>query len=1015
MKRISVKALLVACSLLLGASALAQNDPNQAAAQAQALFESGQNAEAAKAYAQLLQDFPTAPIVPEAQFRLGYLDFVLGDYDKGIALLSKLVAPPTPPELQQMAGALLPQLTAAKASKLSGAAQTAAFEEAIRQYDAYLQKFPKGDEVESVTYGRALASFQIRKFDDAAQALRRNLTQFPTSETILDSQYLLGLTLATQANFDLRSDNAAAKQAAPAKMAEAQKFFADIVSKKTDIALANQAAFQLGETFMNLAGFSAKDQQPDLYQKAIAAYHLVQGRDAMIAAQKARLSALLARIRQSAGNKVLYRHLQSVQQTESTKLAQIQSGPDQTIEATIKIGEIYFLQNDPNAARVVLHYVQPFVTSDDDQKQVLYYLALTYATQNLADQAVQAYDAFQAKYKRDPIAENLPFVIGSLFVAKDPQKAISYFKEALDLYPNSRFAPDILAQQAAALFQLQQFDQALGIYRQFLSKNPKPELAVMAEFGMAEIYRQTNKLDDAVTQYKKVSDAYPNTPQAEQAAFYIAQLTLQKGDAKTAIADFDAFQQKYPQSQLLPAAMFIEAQALQAAGERPKALQMFKDITAKFPKTDIAETAYFQVAQAYAADQKTDDMLGVMKEFIEKYPDSKNLIFAYDSIGQTLVSQSKIPDAIATYVKMVDDHPKNPGADQALYKAADLSRQFADSQGRYLALNDDQRKAWTKGVEDSVQYCERLLKDYPESANAALALQALLKDQQMFVDAKVKTEAQVEQYFNDLAEKFADQPANKSKVQFALASFLYTKDKAKALALMKSSYDAKFVYAPADMDLYGSALINEGKTDDALAVFQKLAADYPNPTADPKTAPPLVQEAQATALYGQGHALQVQGKVSLAAQKFDALKALYPWSPKLLEASYGLALSDFNDKKYDDASSKLVAIIRAQTATADLRANAMLLSAKIQEAKGNTDAAIDQYAKIATFYQSVRDAAAEGLWKAAQLIEQTAANITDPAKKTAQLAKAKAYYQQLADNYPESSHAAEAKQHATAQ
>jgi len=1022
MKRFSFRALPLTCTLLvglLGHAVFAQGDPNQAAARALDLFNAGQTKDAAEAYAQLLQDFPTAPVVSEAQFRLGYLDYLLGDYDKGIDVLQKVLGPPAPPEIQQMAYALLPQLMAAKAGKLPAGStqQTQAYEAAIKQYDVYLQKFPKGDEVESVVYSRALASYQIHKFDDAASVLRRNLAQFPNSETILDSQYLLGLTLSTQANLGFRSEETAAKAAAPGQMAEAQRFFADIVSKKTDIALANDAAFQLGESFLNLASFSPKADQAAVYQKALAAYRLVDSKDAMIAAQRARLGSLLGRMRQAAGNTPLLRRLQSIQQREGAKLAQLQSGPDQTVAAAIKVGEIFFFQDQPNAARVVFHQMENFAETDDETKQVLYYLTLTYASQNLIEQSEKAYGDFQAKFKGDPIAENLPFVMGTLYLnpsptMNNPDKALSYFKEALALYPNSRFTGDILAQQATALTQLKRYDEALDVFKKFLATNPKPELAAAAEFGIGDIDRNTNKVDDALAQYKKVMDSYPSTPQAEQSAFWTGQLTLQKGDVNAALADLDAFVAKYPQNELVPAAIFTEATAYQKINNNDKALATFKMIADKYPKSDVAPFAYFQMAQIYAASQKSAEMLEVMHQFIEKYPDSDKLFFAYDSLGQSEISASKIPDAIANYLDMVDKHPSNPMADQALYKAAELSRQYADSQGRYLALNDDQRKAWTKGVNDSIQNCERLLQSYPQSQNAALALQTLLKDQQMFLDAKVKTDEQVEQYFTDLANKSDSQTGARSKVLFTLASFLYGKDKTKALEQMNAAYDEKLVYAPADIDLYGGALIDQGKADQAIAVFQKLARDYPNPGGDPTKAPPQVQEAQATAIYGQGHALQSQGKVAEASQKFDQLKALYPWSPKLLDATYGIALGEYQQKQYDDAISKLVAIIRAPNATTELRANSMLLSAQIQEAKGNLDDAIDQYAKIAAFYQSVGPAASEGLWKAAQLIEQQAPNITDPAKKADQLSKAKDFYKQLVSDYPNSPHAAEAKQHA---
>ena len=56
----------------------------------------------------------------------------------------------------------------------------------------------------------------------------------------------------------------------------------------------------------------------------------------------------------------------------------------------------------------------------------------------------------------------------------------------------------------------------------------------------------------------------------------------------------------------------------------------------------------------------------------------------------------------------------------------------------------------------------------------------------------------------------------------------------------------------------------------------------------------------------------------------------------------------------------------------ELRANSMLLLGKIHESNKRFDQAIDNYIKIATYYQGVPEVAAEGLWRGAQLLEKQA-------------------------------------------
>ena len=103
-------AAIFAIAIFSNFQARAQQGPEAAAAQALELFNAGpgQTANAIAAYEKLVKDYPTSTIISDAQFRLGYLYFQNGDLDKSIALLKKLLQPPTSPDVQELAYSLLP-------------------------------------------------------------------------------------------------------------------------------------------------------------------------------------------------------------------------------------------------------------------------------------------------------------------------------------------------------------------------------------------------------------------------------------------------------------------------------------------------------------------------------------------------------------------------------------------------------------------------------------------------------------------------------------------------------------------------------------------------------------------------------------------------------------------------------------------------------------------------------------------------------------------------------------------
>ena len=372
----------------------------------------------------------------------------------------------------------------------------------------------------------------------------------------------------------------------------------------------------------------------------------------------------------------------------------------------------------------------------------------------------------------------------------------------------------------------------------------------------------------------------------------------------------------------------------------------------------------------------------------------------------------------------MERYPEDPKAPSALVIVSELQRTTAERLAtNYTSLNEADRVKWKDAVDGSSATIEALLTKYPQSGDVSAALQSYLASQRMLIRSELKDDSAVEASFQAQAEQASDAGA-RSKILFALSGFIAEKDKPRALAKMSEAYSSEVVYGPKDIDVYGLALVDSGKLDEAQAVFEKLAADYPAPAGvAPNAAPPLVQEAQATSIFGKGRVAQQRGQTVEAGQFFQQLKSTYPWSPKVLEADYGIAQSLRSQKKSDEAMALLGGIIRAQNATAELRANSFLLYGHIMKDKMATEtdpkkkaencgAAIDFFMKISQFYAGVPIAAAEGLWEGGQLLELQAATLTEESdpKKSAQLTRAKACYAQLEKEFPSDKHVDQAKQ-----
>lgn len=991
------------------------------------LFSGGDYAAAAAAYEKLLKDYPTDAVVPAAQIQLAFCQFFLGRFDEALAMANKaLGGPPLPDDLKQVVEGLVPQILSAKAAAMSpeDPARKKTYEEAIAKFTEFIQKYPQAQDLENIIYGRAVAWFQIGKPEETVKDAELNLQKFPQSPTISTTKNLLAIALASQGSSLLNAGGD--RQQAFALYQRAAELLRDIIKSRADVALFNEANFALAEILFNQAAFSEEKDRPALFAEALEAYRSVKPKEEIVALQQEVVASFPERRRealQQRRDQAFLRQLDRENLRQLAKLEELKNKPDQIATAMQKMGEIYFHQGLHNTARTLLRHVSPFLAQDsEDAKRNLYFQTMTYALQGQAEKALAGYEQFQSRYKGDPIADNLPLTIGTMLLGQNrAEEALRFFDESLTIYPAGRFVGLTVVTKAAAESRLGQHDSAAKTFQDFLAKNPPPEIGVIAQSGLAGIFKDTGRWDEAQVEYQKVIEKFPGTPQAVEAEYWLGICAQQKGDNAGAVAKLEAFLKAHPEHPLAPLALYAKAGALLAQNKKPEALEAFAQVAEKYPDSPPAPFTYFIRAQHAGAAGETERVASLMREFIQKYPQDDKVFSAYELLAQTELNAGKTEDAISIYREFAEKYAESSQAPQAILKIAELQRGWAESLGRYGALNDEERALWKTRLEASIATAEELLQKYPDSPAVAFGLRTLLANQRLRLGAEMAKPEDVEAYFNQLAEK-APSARAKSKILFALADYVAESDEPRALSIRREAFDPEVVYAPADLDAYGEALLAGGKIEDASQVYEKLARDYPVPAGTaPTQAPPSIQEAQAIALFGRAKVLQAKGETAEAGKLFQQLKSLYPWSPKVLEADYGIAQSLREEKKWDEAIGLLGGVIRATNATAELRARSMLLFGYIMLDKANAaadpkqqeqflGAAIDNFIKIAQFYGGVPKAAAEGLWMGSQLLERQAGMASDAKFKTQQLNRARTFYKQLTEEFPNSEFAAKARE-----
>ena len=294
--RLSSRALAI-CLVLVSFTAFGQQTPQQALEAANNIYNSGDYPAAVGAYEKFLADYPTSPQVTGAQVQLAFSYYLTGENQKALDTLKKFYDGPKPPdELAELAAFLEPQVLSGLAASLKpgDTARKTNYEAAVKKFSEFIQKYPQSQEIEAANFGSAIASFQIGDFAAAKTALENNLSRFPNSGSVLESQNLLALIYATEGS-KMLSEDGADKSAAFALYTKAADLLRDIINKQTDLTLVNAAQFQLGEILLNEAAFAPEDRRTALLDEARAAFRGVLPKEEILALQQKKIDGIPAR------------------------------------------------------------------------------------------------------------------------------------------------------------------------------------------------------------------------------------------------------------------------------------------------------------------------------------------------------------------------------------------------------------------------------------------------------------------------------------------------------------------------------------------------------------------------------------------------------------------------------------------------------------------------------------------------------------------------------------------------
>ncbi len=943
-----------------GSNILAQSNEAQLERRADDFFRDGNLTEAIKTYEELIRGFPASPAALRARTNLGLALFQNGELDRAVEVFRELAnTRGLTPEAVAFAQLQLGKTFIAIAQKKEGPARQADLDKAEDELSKALSAPLSPAQKEEAMYWRALGRLFAEKPDLVIEQVDAQLREFPSGLLRIEAVFLRGAALFIKAS-QLRSLGQTAQALETARQAKEAFQKAVAEGRQERPGLANDALFQVGEVLTSMGD----------HEEAINVFRQVEPTTGLEQELNRRIQENRQRFDRQQISRELF--LQNRERLTS-QLAALAQRPDPVADAYSKIALNLVQLGRNDQARVVLNHIENFGKSDNFRKFTHYVRTISFALQGLADRADTLAIEFREKYPKDPLGENLGLLVGNAYIAtKNAERALAVLEQGLADYPNSRFAPRYLLAIGQALAMLGRLDDAEKRIREYVAKNPEAEESQSALISLGEAKARAGRLDEGLDLIRKVLSDTSSENVKITAAFTIGQLLENAQKFPEAIASYMDFVKTFPNTSQAPTVLFQVGRIQQQIGQKSQAIETFERVISQYKQNEVAPFARQAIASLYMADMATDPQaadraIAEFQKLIDEFPQSPLVNSARFFQGGILERQNKHDEARALYQSIIEGAPGTQIAADAQLAIARISIQRLNRIGAFITIKGDPEleQTWNATWQQAMTDARVVLDEYPETPAVNPTLNEILRLYSLKTAAGIMTCDEVTQQIGQLAEeKIQTHPALGVALAFAQAGQMRNcGDNAGALAKMSQVYgDGTGIRLGADdLERFAVALLQDGQTDRAREVFERIATEFPR-----------LQTAQAVAAYGRV-AVAVRSRNNAAAKEaFEQMNQKFSWSAWRHRAAVELA-SALARTEPDVAITILRSVIEAQSREPinDIKAEAMFAAGAAEEARGRKPDAAAYYEMVhARFFTGGGQRSIEGLLKAAQLFRE---------------------------------------------
>lgn len=452
-------------------------------------------------------------------------------------------------------------------AKLSCELNPNAYNESIRSFENYLQRYPKSKRKSEIQQILTTLYCTTKNYKDALALIERNKKELLKDATMRQAYQ----RILVNRGIDLFNER---------NLQQAAVCFDSAVSVNATPAITTDALYLSAESQYRLANYAKS-------QKLLNRFFTATSRKSSVYYPQALYTAGYVYMRNKNYSLAEEKFAEFLQQSAA-------ADRKQTLDAYNRMGDCLYVRKNFDGA--ISFYDKVITAGGQDADYATYQKALCYGAQGKQVEKLNSLNYIFEKFSNSPLSPKAMFEIANTYLICDNNEmAMLYYNNFIKKYSQSSYVPQALLNMGLIYYNTDRNDKALETFDRLLTRYPGTDEARDALMAVKNIYIDQDRAEEYFSYVSRTTKGSVSAVEQDSTLYLAAENRYFAGNYDNAIAGFSNYIQKFPHGLFILKAHYYLADALSRTNQNDKALSHYEWV-AERGNNPYTENCLYQAA-----------------------------------------------------------------------------------------------------------------------------------------------------------------------------------------------------------------------------------------------------------------------------------------------------------------------------------------------------------------------------------------------------------------------------------